>query len=720
VPTPDPQTDARGSIRARGQAARTEAALFDRPVPPVTAGRFIVIEKIGAGGMGVVYRAFDPELERVVALKVLDRVLRSDATRIQKEARALARLNHPNVVAVYEIGRDGAETFLAMEHVQGGSLRDWCERNPEMSGARTRTLWDMLRQAARGLAAAHRTGIVHRDLKPGNILVGRDDRVRIADFGLATLSGPAPALVDAAPLDDDDARTDGVAGTPAYMAPEQFEGDVGPKSDQFSLCVTFFEAISGRHPFERKGASLMESIRSGQPRIERTIPGRLRDVLLRGMARDPSARFDDLDQLLDASRDRRWPRAALIGAVGVTALAVVASESDRPPPCEVDETLLGNAWTIERQQALELAFLNASPKDGRTAWIRVHHQLSQAVAKWREQNLDACLQSRETEPGLAERGRRALTCSRRAARALVHVSDALLDADQRRVARSATASGVVIGLVDCDEDQGPQSERALELASHLDRAIVHQTLGEYEQLIDNAQRVLDETEPGELPALRATAHAYLATHYGSKEDYTREREHLDASLLEAELADDADRIAQLWGSLARSVAREQQFELAEFYLSRGRALELQGRLSPGRLAALAIIKGELLSRQGKYAEAADAYARAVEACRETRPGSVLLAWALSDHAMALHAAGSVDAALAVAEESETVMQASAGEHHADTAVMRARLGRLYLAAKRPLDAHRALAQALEILDARPDLFALEADKARQAIAQLDP
>lgn len=129
----------------------------------MTAGRFVVVEKIGAGGMGVVYRAFDPELERIVALEVLDRVLRSDATRIQKEARALARLNHPNVVAVYEIGRDGAETFLAMEHVDGGSLADWCERHPRGDATRTRRLVDMLRQAAQGLAAAHRTGFEDLD-----------------------------------------------------------------------------------------------------------------------------------------------------------------------------------------------------------------------------------------------------------------------------------------------------------------------------------------------------------------------------------------------------------------------------------------------------------------------------------------------------------------------------------------------------------------------------
>ena len=686
----------------------------------MTAGRFVVIEKIGAGGMGVVYRAFDPELERIVALKVLDRVLRSDATRIQKEARALARLNHPNVVAVYEIGRDGAETFLAMEHVDGGSLADWCERHPKRDATRTRRLVDMLRQAAEGLTAAHRTGIVHRDLKPGNILVGPDDRVRLADFGLATLSGPAPALVDAARANDDAARTDGIAGTPAYMAPEQFEGTVSPKSDQYSLCVTFFEAVTGRHPFERDGTSLVESIRTGHPRVDRSIPRRLRDVLARGMARDPVERYEDVDQLLDALRDRRWPAFAIAGVAGATVLAAVAADEEALPPCEVDEALLGDAWTDERQQALERAFVQADADGGKTAWIRVHHQLSEAVAKWRKQNLDACLQSREREPGLAERGRKALACSRRAARALHHVSDALLDADERRVARSTTASGVVRGLVDCRGDEGPQSERAFELASYLDEALIHQALGEADRMVERVQAVLDETQLGELPALRASAHTYLVTHYRSMEDYEREREHLDAALYEAELADDADRMGQIWGDLAKNAAREQDFESADFYLARARRLEQQGRLSPGRLAALAMVEGDLLSRQEKHSEAAEAFARAVEACRSSRPGSVLLAWALSDQAMSLHAAGSLQAALTVGEESETVMESAAGDHHVDTAVMRARLGRLYAAAGRDADAQRALGQALEILDEHPEFFALERTTAQAALEQLEP
>ena len=704
--------EGRGSIRARQQAARTEAALFDRAAPTVTAGRFVVVERIGVGGMGVVYRAFDPELERIVALKVLDRAMRSDATRIQKEARALARLNHPNVVAVYEIGRDGAETFLAMEHVDGGSLADWCERHPTIDRVRTRRLLAMLRQAAAGLAAAHGTGIIHRDLKPGNILVGRDDRVRLADFGLATLSGRAPALADA---DHAEARTDGIAGTPAYMAPEQFEGDVGPKSDQFSLCVTFFEAISGRHPFEREGSRLVDSIRTGSPRPDRTMPRRLREALARGMSRDPAQRFDDLDQLLDALTDRRWPTAALAGVVGVASIAMLAADGeDDQPPCEVDEDLLGDAWTDARQQALERAFIEASGDDGKTAWIRVHHELSDAVDKWRQQNLDACVQSREREPALAERGQNALACSRRAALALRHVSEALLDADQRRVARATTASGVVSGLIDCENGEAPQSDRAFELASRLDEAIIAQALGEDDRLVELVTSVLEQTERGELPAIRASAHHYLVTHHRRIEDYAGVREHLEAGLFEAELADDADRVAQIWGDLATLAARQQDLDGAEFYLARAKRLQRQDRLSPARLAGLAMVEGQVFARQGQHDEAAEAFGRAVEACRASRPSSVLLGWALSDRAMSLHAAGDLEPALVAGEESETVMQAAAGEHHVDTAVIRARLGRLYLAADRPSDAQRALDQGLEILEEHPEFFALERTTARSA------
>src|SRR5262245_57430928 len=198
-----------------------------------TIGRYTLLHRIGAGGVGVVYAAFDPELNRKVAIKLLRAHggrpgRRAELEeRLVKEARAMAQLSHPNVVAVFEIGRFRDRVFLAMELVEGQTLHDWrCERPRGW-----RKIVEMFAAAGQGLAAAHAAGLVHRDFKPANVLVGRDGRVRVTDFGLAQDDTPASA-------------SSPIAGTPCFMAPEQLRGDpADQRSVQFSFCVTLFMAL---------------------------------------------------------------------------------------------------------------------------------------------------------------------------------------------------------------------------------------------------------------------------------------------------------------------------------------------------------------------------------------------------------------------------------------------------------------------------------------------
>ena len=213
---------------------------------PIVAGRYVLLEELGAGGMGVVRRAFDRELRRDVAMKFLrlgGRARRADEARLQREARALARLSHPNIVAVFDVRATPEAFFLAMEFVEGSTASAWAKQTPRSQ----REILAVYVQAARGLAAAHTAGLVHRDFKPTNVMVGHDGRARVVDFGLARAAGTAAE----APTQGSGENTGSwqvltqpgwFMGTPAYAAPEQIRGaELGPHTDQFSFCVALFE-----------------------------------------------------------------------------------------------------------------------------------------------------------------------------------------------------------------------------------------------------------------------------------------------------------------------------------------------------------------------------------------------------------------------------------------------------------------------------------------------
>jgi tetratricopeptide (TPR) repeat protein len=299
--------------------ALLEAAPADEPTK---VDRYVIERRIGAGAMGVVFAARDPELERPVAIKLL----RGGASpeRLRREAQLLARLEHPNVVAVYDVGEHAGDTFLAMALVDGANLRGWLAtaREPD-------EILRVLCEAGRGVAAAHAAGLIHRDLKPDNIFVATDGGVRVGDFGLARLddrdvdtpSGETEVLTLT--------RSGMVPGTPAYMAPEHAAGKPTPASDQFSFCVTAWEALCGMRPFKAPTfGDLQAEIRAGNivsPPDGANLPARIRGVLERGLRPDPEARWPSMDALLAALAPRRRRSPYVIGgvlAVGAAAAAL--------------------------------------------------------------------------------------------------------------------------------------------------------------------------------------------------------------------------------------------------------------------------------------------------------------------------------------------------------------------------------------------------------------
>ncbi len=348
-----------------------------RPValaPGDRLGKYRLLRTLGRGGMGVVWAAHDPDLDREVALKLLHRGGDEAArARLQREARAMAKLKHPNVLVVHEVVSAGGRDFIAMELVDGDSLDAWLARKPPR-----REIVAALLAAGRGLAAAHAVGLVHRDFKPHNVLRSRDGRVLVTDFGLAR--GPSDDEIRASPVSRGAAleetveatpssgkltQTGALVGTPAYMSPEQFSGaPPDPRTDQFAFCVTAWQALAGARPFS--GASideLADAVARGVADLDAALPRRVRAVLARGLDPDPARRWPSIDDLLAAleratsSRKRLAIVAAggvvLTGAAFAVAFAVARDRAPSGPAgCESRERTFAGAWTPERSAAL--------------------------------------------------------------------------------------------------------------------------------------------------------------------------------------------------------------------------------------------------------------------------------------------------------------------------------------------------------------------------------
>ncbi|MEZ4452662.1 MAG: serine/threonine-protein kinase, partial [Nannocystaceae bacterium] len=380
-------------------------------------GRYTILDRLGAGAMGVVYTAYDPKLDRRIALKLL-RIPQEDngnqiVARLIREAQALAKLNHPNVVTIHDCDTIGDMVYLAMELVEGQNLTRWLRATP-------RALSEILRifiQAGRGLAAAHEVGLVHRDFKPDNVLIGNDGRVRVADFGIARnvdedpLAGPsAVARVIAEGEDEAEGsevstarltQTGAVVGTPAYMAPEQHLGTrVDPRCDQFAFCVALYEALYGSHPFPAKSyLELRQVVLSGKtaaPPNRSDIPPAVRAAILRGLAVVPDRRFESMTLLLDAlgqdpaRRRTRWTlgvaAALIVAAVGATAYTVKNTSN----ACEGADRHLTNIWDEPARAAAENAFRATGLPYASKAWETSAKVVDRFAEGWVAMRTEAC------------------------------------------------------------------------------------------------------------------------------------------------------------------------------------------------------------------------------------------------------------------------------------------------------------------------------------------
>jgi tetratricopeptide (TPR) repeat protein len=550
-------------------------------------GRYRITAVLGAGAMGYVFAAHDPELGRTVALKLLrtrDEATAAYSARLLREAQALAKLSHPNVVTVHDVGSFGEHLFVALEWVDGGTLASWLAE-PRT----TRQILEVFRQAGEGLAAAHTVGLVHRDIKPDNILVGKDQRVRVTDFGLALSlendgagATPPSELAEAMPaLPMRLTATGVVIGTPAYASPEQVEGgDADARSDQFSFCVALFEALHGYRPFHGDDwAELRAALRTGtiakQP--GKPVPRWLDRILARGLAREPAERWPSLRALLDGlARGPLVTPARAVLAGGVLAAAVFATVElgiGRTSPCQPADA---GIWS--ETAATELRARLGSPETSTT----VDRAFRTYGAAWAQMALASCVatkvdhvQSREVY-ALRER---CLTDHRDYALELAHElvigprprSDGALEVASGLPSITECANVNALRAVDAPLTPLQVTQRAA-----LQQRMARVTIEGYLQDAGNPlafQALADEAHALGLPSLEAHA-LLLRAHYES--DEVAEVRALQDSARAALSAHDDAALADAWQRLvfhagfhaARPAEADEWFKYAQGAIDR--------------------------------------------------------------------------------------------------------------------------------------------------------
>lgn len=688
-------------------------------------GRYVLLEPIGAGAMGVVYRAYDPELDRRVAVKILRRADATDSQRdrLLREAKAMAKVSSPYVVAVYDAGVVEDHVFIAMELVDGVTLAKWLAAEPRAA----RDVAARFADAARGLVAAHEVGLVHRDFKPENVLVTRDGVAKITDFGLAR------GLHATLPREHDDAtgvrhlalslsRTGSLMGTPAYMAPEQLLGKAADeRSDQFSFCVALFEALVGKRPFSGETlAGLRETVLTGK--IDealrlRAVPSELRSAVLRGLAVDPAARLPSMRDLLDtlesyvSSPRRRWIAFGTMGA-GMLLLFGATQLAPSRTSCRAAGDAAGGVWSNDARAEVRKAFEATDRPYAKDAFRAVDAALGNYVEGWKSQRIENCESTRTKATQSEELFDLRVRCldERLAeASALVHT---LASADAAAVDHAVEASARLSSLDTCRDTTALRARVRLPsdpaaraniaaLGVSLQDARVLGTSGRYADAHARAASLL--------PAVRAAAYGPL----------TAETLLLDGDMLERsgdyKLAASTLREAA-WTAIAAhddetaTAAATRLIGVTGYRLAladeatfwdRTAEAELAARGNPAAGAvALEENRGSLARAQGHYVDAKEHLERALDLQRKQGNGDDPdVAVILADLGYALRLAGDKEGSRRSLEECIAIRTRLFGSGHPLVAAAQSLLGAVYTSLDRLDDAMAVLLVAQKTQEA---------------------
>ncbi len=667
--------------------------LFATAWQPPRIGHFALLGQVGAGGMGSVYAAYDDRLERKVAIKLLHAAV-EDHAQLLREARALARLTHPNVVAVHEVGDHAGEVFLAMEFVAGETLREVLQarvlraRTGRAGGLDWRAVVALFVQAGRGLAAAHAAGLIHRDFKPENVIAGDDGRVRVLDFGIVCPQGADAGAPATAALQDPTQR---FVGTPAYMAPEQFlRQPATARSDQYSFCVALFEGLYRVRPFAGEDlAALVDAVLHATPAAppRADVPGWLHAIVMRGLSRDPAARWPDMNTLLaELARDpmrtrRRWLLAATACAlIGASTAATIAVRERQQDLCAGAGTLLRGVWDGPRRAEVRAALLATGASFAGATADAVERELDDYAARWVQGRVDACEATHvrgEQSPQILDRRMSCLDERRRGLAALVSL---LARADPQIAETAVDATGALDGVEPCaspawlaaelepprDEATGRQVEA---LRERLAAAQTLERSGQYAEGVTLARAAVDEAEALAYPPTIVEARLRL----GALEVATG-----DLALAEADLS------AAYWRALAighdhaaLAASLELAYALAEVekWPAAGLMLAHQAESWAERLGSPPEQQGAVLTMlalaegaRGDFRAARELHARVLAVQRGLHGDDHLTtAVALANFGTILRESGDVKAARDPHEQALVIRQRVLGPDHPDVA-----------------------------------------------------
>ena len=722
-PTPDNDTLADRFVAAGHEGDDIEAdrvlaglseRLFGIASEPLEIGRYVVLRRLGSGGMGVVYLGYDRELDRNVAIKLLrtrnsaGEANERASARLLREARALARIDHQNVIAVYEVGTDKGAVFIAMERVLGQTLAAW-QREQDRSW---REIIELYTQAGRGLAAAHAAGLIHRDFKPGNVLIddGGDDlelRARVVDFGLARscdaanaddLRGQGNASIQTAagPIQDPEnsasasaslTATGVLLGTPAYMAPEQIEGrHADARSDQFSFALALYEALVGERAFVGDSVrTLHAAVLGGQrrpPPRSRAIPGWLHRLLDRALSSAPERRFPSMLALLaelERGLERRRRRSLVLGGLGLSiAAALIGSAAARPERCTGGEAAISEVWNPERRVALRAAFLATDKPFAAKASEQAERRLDLYASQWAAMHDNACAATHlRGEESSAALDLRMLCLGRRKSEldALIEVfaEDHL---DPRIVSRAVEASDALAPIDSCADIEAlaateplPDDPRRRAQVDALRRELAavkaQRDAGHYDTALVRAKAARDSADKLGYRPLRAEAASLLGSLLGLVGDAEGAAVALDEAFTDA-LASGHTQVGA-W----TAITAVHTVGVIGHHSDEGRrwahlAEPLVDRLGrpPRARATLSSNLGNVAVVQGKLDEAEELFTAAIEQA-ETSLGSddILIAKTSANLGAVYRRKGELQRALTAYRRAGSILEANFGPRH---------------------------------------------------------